>query len=174
VQPSGELNNLQDERMHMKWTTTLIFSTLTIWAFAQQVRRADIRELEKQIAGSDSILVINFWATWCKPCLEELPYFHDIARTYRDRQLKLLLVSLDFKKDYPEQIRSFAKKNGYDSEIIWLDETDADQFCPVIDPTWSGAIPATLIINRRTGYRKFHEGKMKPDELESAIRASLR
>ena len=57
--------------------------------------------------------------------------------------------------------------------VQWLDETNADYFCPKIDKTWSGAIPATLFINNRNNYRKFTEEPLSEEQLEKEIRAIL-
>jgi len=152
----------------------ILFLCITLFIFfdasGQSIKKYKIEQLVERInKAGDTVLIVNFWATWCKPCIEELPYFHELARKYKDQKIKLLLVSLDFPKDYPEGIVAFAKKEGYDSEIVFLDETDADRFCPQIDKSWSGAIPSILITSSANGYRKFTEGKIKPAELETFI-----
>lgn len=149
----------------------LLFFACT--AEAQTIEKYKIESLVSRINKSDSVLIVNFWATWCGPCIEELPYFHEMARKYKDQKVKLLLVTLDFAEDYPDSINAFVKKHGYDSEVVYLDETNADHFCPQIDQSWSGAIPATLIVNNASGYRNFSYGKMKPSELEANIRKAL-
>lgn len=141
---------------------------------AQKIEKIKIESLASRISESKETLIINFWATWCKPCIEELPWFHEMTRKYKHKDVRLLLVSLDFAKDYPEGIAAFAKKAGYDSEIVFLDETDADHFCPQIDKSWSGVIPATLVLNNANGYRKFWEGALKPAELEASILQALK
>jgi thiol-disulfide isomerase/thioredoxin len=118
-------------------------------------------------------LIVNMWATWCKPCIEEIPYFLEEIKDNRKDSLQLLLVSLDFKEAFPEKISSFAKKRKFDAPILWLDESNADYFCPKIDPKWSGAIPATLFVNPKTGYRKFAEEQVSHQELKNYIRELL-
>ncbi len=86
---------------------------------------------------------------------------------------KLLLVSLDLAAFYPNRIEAFAKKNNFNSQIVWLNETNADYFCPKIDKSWSGAIPATFIINSKTGYKKFVEEQMKPEEFETELKKAI-
>lgn len=125
------------------------------------------------MAKSDSVLVINFWATFCKPCIEEIPYFESIVKKYQHKKVKLLLVSLDLKDEYPKNIKSFVIKNKYSSQVVWLNETNADYFCPKVDKDWSGGIPATLLINRKTGYRKFFEDELKPEEFERELKKAL-
>lgn len=147
---------------------------ITILLHAQRINAYKIDELVARLNNKDSVFVINFWATWCAPCVEELPYFLSITKKYKNDKVKLLLVSLDFKEAYPGKIENFAKRGKFDAEILWLNETNADEFCPKIDPAWSGGIPSTLIINNRNGYRKFSEAKMKPEELEASIKAALK
>ncbi len=140
---------------------------------AQKIQRYKINDLEKRIAGSDSVLIVNFWATWCAPCVEELSYFQTVTEKYASQQVKLLLVSMDFKEAYPGKIAAFAKKKRYKAEIVWLDETNADIFCPKIDPKWSGAIPATLVVNKKNGHRSFYDGQLSEKELDDAIGKAL-
>ncbi len=149
---------------------SVFFLFSPVYMHAQKIKAYKIAELENRISNSDSVLVINFWATWCAPCVEELPYFHSIVNKYKNDRVKLLLVSLDFKEAYPKKISAFANKKKYNAEIVWLNETNADEFCPGIDSSWSGSIPATLIINPRNNYHWFFEGKLTPDKLEEAIR----
>src|SRR5207344_1215669 len=69
--------------------------------------------------ANDSIYVINFWATFCKPCIGEIPYLESISKKYERQKVKLLLVSLDLPAFYPDNIRRFAQKNNYTSDIAW-------------------------------------------------------
>ncbi len=75
----------------------------------------------------------------------------------------MVLVSLDFPDDYPKAIAAFAKKNHYRSSIIWLDEPDANVFCPMIDKSWEGTIPVTLMVNNQKHYRQFFNHQL-PEE----------
>lgn len=122
---------------------------------------------------TDSIYVINFWATWCRPCVEELPYLQSITKKYADKKIKLMLVSLDLASFYPSKIQSFAKKQNITADMVWLNETDADYFCNMIDKKWSGSLPATLIVNASTGYKKFYEQQFKDEEFEREIKKAL-
>jgi hypothetical protein len=85
-----------------------------------------------------------------------------------------MLVSLDLPDMYPGKLRSFIKKRKYRYPVAWLDESNADYFLPRIDSTWSGSIPATLIVNNKTGYRKFIESSLSEKELEEEIGSALR
>ena len=122
---------------------------------------------------SDSIYIINFWSTWCQPCVEEIPFMQQISKKYADKKVKLLLVSLDLYKLYPDQLKAFAKKHRFTANLVWLNETDADIFCPAIDKKWSGAVPATLIYNAKTGYRYFFEGKFTRIQFEKELKQAI-
>ncbi len=122
---------------------------------------------------NDSIYVINFWATFCKPCVAEIPGFIKITDKYKDQKVKLLLVSLDLPSYYPDKIAAFATKNNFTTNIAWLEETNADYFCPMIDKSWGGSIPATIIVNSKTGYRKFFESEMKGEAFEKELKKAI-
>lgn len=118
---------------------------------------------------TDSVYVINFWATFCKPCVAEIPYIQAVTKKYSKQKVALLLVSLDLPSFYPDKIASFAKQQKFISNIVWLNETDADYFCPLIDQRWSGSIPATLFINAKTGYKKFIETSLTATAFEAEL-----
>ncbi len=155
----------------------ILFSILFMFSVcllnAQPVKRWKMEDLLNYADQSDSALVINFWATFCGPCIAEIPYFHSITSKYKKEQVKLLLVSLDFKEYYPQKISDFAKKRKYTAEIVWLDEEKPDDFCPKVDKNWTGSMPATLFINKKTGYRKFVEAEMNAADLEKEIKRML-
>jgi thiol-disulfide isomerase/thioredoxin len=117
-------------------------------------------------------LIVSFWATFCVPCIQEIPYLERLVKQHEKDSIKVLLVSLDLQEDYVK-IRPLASQKKFSSPIVWLNETNADYFCPKVDSSWSGAIPATLFINNKTGYRKFYEEQVKEAQLEKEIMAIL-
>ena len=143
-------------------------------AQAQHIPKLKMADVVKSFSGkSDSIFVINFWATFCKPCVAEIPGFIKIANKYKSNKVKLVLVSLDLPSYYPKKISAFATKNNFATNIAWLNETDADYFCPIIDKSWSGAIPATIMVNTKTGYKKFFEGELNGEEFEKELKKAI-
>jgi len=146
-----------------------VFAFSLTSANAQEIKKWKLQDLEAAIKNSDKPTIINFWATFCKPCIEELPYFQETAKKYDSAGVQLILVSLDLPQAYPKKISAFAAKNKIKAPIVFLDETNADLFCPRVDPNWSGAIPASLFINNKTGYKKFFEDQLSKEQVEKEI-----
>jgi thiol-disulfide isomerase/thioredoxin len=153
----------------------IIIIGFTVTAHSQSIPKWKMDQVVKAFSKkNDTVYVVNFWATFCKPCIEEIPDFIRIVKKYEKQKVKLMLVSLDLPSFYPAKIAAFAKKNNYTgAQIIWLNETNADIFCPMIDKSWSGAIPSTIIVNNKTGYRKFTEDQIKPADFEASIKAAI-
>ncbi|MES2332949.1 MAG: TlpA disulfide reductase family protein [Bacteroidota bacterium] len=148
-----------------KTITVLALLCICQLAEAQPIKKLKIAELLKMIDTSTAPLVVNFWASWCAPCVREIPWFEKNVAAFADKKVKMVLVSIDFPEDYPKNIAAFAKKNGYKSEIIWLNETNADEFCPRIDKAWEGAIPVTLMVNNKKKYRQFFNQQLPEPKL---------
>jgi thiol-disulfide isomerase/thioredoxin len=141
--------------------------------YSQEIKSIRITDLEKTIKESKTPLVVNFWATFCIPCVEEIPYFQEEVKKHEKEGVQLLLVSLDMKSYYPEKIKTFVRKKKFTAPMVWLNETNADYFCPKVDSSWSGSLPATLFINNKTGYRKFFEEELSRETLQKEIMAIL-
>lgn len=139
----------------------------------QEIKKWKLSDLETAIRTADKPTIFNFWATFCKPCIAEIPYFQQLVKKYDSAGVRLVLISLDSKDAYPKAIATMAVKRKFTAPIAFLDETNADLFCPVVDPSWSGVIPATLLVNNQTGYRKFFEESLKKDQLDREIKAML-
>jgi thiol-disulfide isomerase/thioredoxin len=119
---------------------------------------------------NDTTYVINFWATWCKPCVEELPFFIELDNTYRGQKVKLILVSLDFKKQIKKKLIPFIEAHNLQPEVIVLADPDANTWIPKVADEWTGAIPATLIYNKNK--RSFHEQSFESfEELNSILKS---
>jgi thiol-disulfide isomerase/thioredoxin len=138
-----------------KYLLTSYLLLLTSVLFCQEIKKVKITEVEDYIKKSDHPIVVSFWATWCGPCVEEIPWLQEAVEKFKDSKVELVLVSLDFATNYPKKITDFIKTKNFTATFFWLDETNADYFCPKMDARWDGAIPATLLVNNKTGYRKF-------------------
>ncbi|MFD2892706.1 TlpA disulfide reductase family protein [Flavobacterium chuncheonense] len=111
--------------------------------------------------------VINFWATWCMPCVKELPYFEKLNTNYEDKNVEVLLVSLDFPKKIESSLLPFIAKKKLKSNIIVLNDANVNYWIDQVDTSWSGALPATLIIKGEE--RKFYERSFTYEELENEL-----
>ena len=143
-------------------------------AQSQGIAKLKITDIEKYMnSKTGEVLVLNFWATFCKPCVAEIPGFIKTTHKYKDQKVKLMLVSVDLPSFYPKKIAAFAAKNNFNTNIAWLDETNADYFCPMIDKSWSGSIPATIIVNSKAGYKKFFEEEITAATFEEELKKAL-
>ena len=168
-------NNQYSKLNFQSWRLLLVFVLFISCrqASSQSIPQWKITDLEEYIAKSDTPVIVNFWATYCVPCIKEIPYFQEVVKQYENQGVKLLLVSLDFRESFPDKISSFADKRKFTSPIVWLDETDADYFCPKVDSKWSGVMPATLFINNKKGHRSFFEEEMSKEQFETEIKKIL-
>ena len=103
----------------------------------------------------DKIHVINFWATWCAPCIKELPHFEKVHAEQGERVI-VVLISLDMPSMWQKQLIPFIKRKNLQSKVVVLDDPKQNTWIPLVDSNWSGAIPATLIYtkNKRLFYEK--------------------
>lgn len=130
-------------------------------------KTVDYDGLETLLVNSTAeVTVVNFWATWCKPCIKELPYFEQVSTNYDDREVDVILVSLDF-PNQKEHLENFITKRHLKSEVILLDDADANRWINEVDESWSGALPATLLYNHHK--RSFFERSFTFQELELEI-----
>ncbi|MFC1223390.1 TlpA disulfide reductase family protein [Pedobacter sp. BG31] len=143
------------------------FSLIT-YATNAQVKLLTLNELDKRIAnGKDTTYVINFWATWCSPCVAELPNFEKLRLANIKKPVKVILVSLDFKSKLQKEVIPFVQRNQINAEVFLLNEPDQQQYTERIDKKWSGAIPATLFVNQKS--RQLYEKEFTEAELKNTL-----
>lgn len=123
---------------------------------------------------SDTLYVINFWATWCAPCVKELPYFDRLAAENKSAKLKVILISLDFKKQMESRIKPFVKEKNIQSKVVVLDEPNYNSWIDKVNPEWSGAIPATLIVGGDTATPLFFEKEFIFTELNEIVKPLIK
>ncbi len=149
----------------------LLFVALT--AFLPMSDTIDIpeytfEEFEPYLHKNDGkVYIINFWATWCKPCIEELPAFEKLDRNSDKNRLEVVMVSLDFPEQAESRLNTFLEKNHYGFKVILLNDPNSNQWIDKVDPSWSGGIPATLIY--KNDQRIFHEGIYTFEKLKNEV-----
>jgi thiol-disulfide isomerase/thioredoxin len=153
----------------------ILFFVFTTLAFIEVkadeivvIKFSDLKEIIED--KNNDLLVVNFWATWCAPCVKELHQFDELQEKYKGQNVKVVLVSFDFADQLNKRVIPFVEKRNVKSEVVLLDETDYNSFIDNIDPSWSGAIPATLMIDRRNGLKKrFFEKEFKEGQLDQTF-----
>ncbi len=156
-----------NQRNKLSFLATLI----SLFVFGQKTPSVyKIEDLLKRIHNSsDTIYVVNFWATWCKPCVQELPDFEKLGQESANTKTKVLLVSMDFKENLKDKVEPFLKKNNYRTECVLLDEIDGNSFINKLYPKWSGAIPATYVTKQNKKQEEFIEKKLHYEELKTIL-----
>lgn len=148
--------------------TTLVFRITPVNGQSVTVIKFD--RLKQMISQpNDTLYVVNFWATWCGPCIREMPEFEAVRRAYTAKRVKVLLVSMDDKKDLKTRVTPFVRNRKIRSQVVLLDESDANTWIDKIAPEWSGSLPMTLIINNKQSVRQFIDKPVKPGELAAII-----
>lgn len=134
----------------MKKIVLLLFFTFNFFSFTNAQKLETFKTFDalkdKLIKENDTLYVVNFWATWCAPCVKELPYFEKLTEVSKDKKLKVILVSLDFPKEIDKRLKPFLKKRQLKSQVVLLSDTKYNNWLYKIDKDWSGSIPATWLI----------------------------
>jgi thiol-disulfide isomerase/thioredoxin len=154
----------------MKNSLTILFLLIGTSLSAQKAVPIKLEGLQKIIHGqSEKVLVINFWATWCGPCIKELPYFEKLNQ--ENKEAEVILVSMDYDLDpNTEKVERFVVRKKIQSRVLVLTESDPNSWIEKIDKHWSGALPATLVIDTKTGKREFVQGELSEGELEKLLK----
>ncbi len=116
----------------------------------------------------ENVIVLNFWATWCKPCVAELPDFEKINADFKDKGVKVVLANLDFHSQTPTVVPEFILKRNIQSSVVHITDQDPNDYINKADVSWSGAIPATVIYFKAEKIW-FFEGQIDYETLKSII-----
>jgi thiol-disulfide isomerase/thioredoxin len=135
---------------------------------AQSIKAYSMDEIISSASSKDTVYIVNFWATWCAPCVAELPEFNALQNDYKGMPVKVLLVSLDFKEDYPKLGR-FLERKKMTPEVVWLSDTNPNDYIPKVDNSWQGSIPATVIVAPGKQYKKFIEGSITERQIRGIV-----
>lgn len=139
-------------------------------ARAQRVAVLRLPDLQRRLARpTDTTYVVNFWATWCGPCVQELPGFERVRAATVGRKVRFLLVSLNYRSQLDKKVKPFVAKHGLRTEVALLDEPDPNTWLSSVDSQWSSSIPFTLIFNNQTHQRATYEQPLTAAELTAAL-----
>ena len=157
----------------LRYLIMVLFFCYSLKMDAQSIEMIKFKDLKSRVTlSNDTLYVVNFWATWCKPCIDELPYFEKCNEDFQKYTVKIMLVNLDFNSQVKKNVAPFIKKKKLNAAIFHITDTDANSWINKVDSSWSGAIPATLMYYN--GKKKFFkEGSMTEKELVDYIKSYL-
>jgi len=143
-------------------------------ASGQKIEYIKVPELEKMLNNHENkLFVVNLWATWCAPCVKELPAFEKVAGEYDQSKVRFIMISLDFPSQVENQLKPFLKKNNISLDVSVMMDTDYNSWIDKVDPQWQGNIPSTLFVNNVKKSRYFHSGEITEQELRTIINKYL-
>ncbi len=143
-------------------------------SLGKSARIVKFEELAKMMSQkNDTTYIFNFFATWCVPCVKEFPAFQHFSSHNADKKIRLIFVSLDFKKDFRKRLLPFLKKNHVRNEVVLLDETDYNSWIDRVDTSWDGNLPATLVINNGKHLRTMFAREFTYASLDAAMKPFL-
>jgi thiol-disulfide isomerase/thioredoxin len=145
---------------------SMIFLLISSGSWAQKVSLLTADELNQRLSqGKDTVYIVNLWATWCQPCVKELPDFEKLQKKFAAEPLKVLLVSLDFRSKLESEVKPFVTRMKLTNEVFLMNEKDQQSFIEKIDDDWTGTIPATLIVNAAKKHRQLITNELTYNEL---------
>ncbi|WP_375323827.1 TlpA disulfide reductase family protein [Flagellimonas sp. GZD32] len=128
----------------------------------------DFDALEPMLYKDDgNTYIVNFWATWCQPCIAEMPFFEQVYAEQKDNNVRVILVNLDMPNMWKSRLEPYVEKNNIQSEVVILDDPKQNEWIPKVSEEWGGAIPATLIYNKDK--RSFYERGFTYEELNEEL-----
>jgi thiol-disulfide isomerase/thioredoxin len=161
------------KQIYMLVIITIIILNSAI-SYGQKVEYIKIPELEKILRNPDNkLFVVNFWATWCPPCVAEISNFENAAKNYDQGKVKFILVSLDFPSQVEKQLIPFLKKNKISLDVAVMMDVDYNKWIDKVDSKWQGDIPATLFFNNSKKSKYFHSGEVTETQLKKYINSFL-
>lgn len=119
-------------------------------------------------AHNDHLIILNFWATTCPPCIQEMPHFNALMNSVESNKMKILLISLDKAKDLDKRVYPFVTKHLIQPEVMILEDDNYSAWTGKIDESWYGALPATLLM--KGDQKKFKFGMYESyEELKADV-----
>lgn len=134
---------------HLILSILIVISFIEIKAQVKVYQTFD--EFEKEFLipkNNDTTYIVNFWATWCIPCVKELPYFEALSLKHKNEPISITLVSLDSPKNIETHLIPFIKKKGIKNNVVLLADGKTNKWIDRVNPNWSGAIPITIFLHK--------------------------
>jgi len=154
----------------------VLFSILLMFfeGRSQDVQVIQINKLENLLnSPGDTTYVLNFWASWCGPCIKELPIFEQVSNEYAGRKVSVVFINLDKLDILETKVKPILTKNSIKSRVLLLNEPDANTWIDKVSPEWEGSLPYTIILNNKKNKRVNIENAVTKEELEKEIQPFL-
>lgn len=148
----------------------IIFTTFNGVLNSQIILPADKLVLDSiKEANNGNVILFNFWATWCKPCVQEFPDLIKINKDFKNKNFKLIFVTLDFGDEEFKQTKDFLKKNNVDFVTYYNNFNKDDELIEYMDKKWDGGIPGSFFYDVNGVLRKTFIGKRKYENFKEVI-----
>lgn len=149
--------------------TLILFFTVPSFAQQNTVDVYSLQQLQERVRQeNDTLYVVNFWATWCSPCVRELPYFMQLSNELASKPIKFILMSLDA-KDNLAQTNNFITKKKIKIETHLFSAGDPNEWINALEPSWQGSIPATFLYHKGSKISFKESSFSNKKDLESFI-----
>jgi thiol-disulfide isomerase/thioredoxin len=159
-------------KTYVSYLLLLLFGALSTGISAQLVPVYSFDQLEPVLnKRNDTTYVINFWATWCKPCVKEIPDLMKANQNFKDQKFKMILVSMDFDTHLRTKVIPFINEQNIDTDVILLNDSKQHEWIEKVNNRWSGAIPITILFNK--DFYFFREGEITFEELNEIITKNI-
>lgn len=140
-------------------------------SFSQEVKMITTPDEMRSVLESNkgSVVLVNFWATWCPPCVKEFPDLVKLNNEYKDKGLKLIFVSLDDASETESKLKPFLKKHGVDFTTYQGIFPKPEDLTDVIDKNWGGEIPVTYFYDKEGRKAASFSGSKKYEDFEKEV-----
>jgi thiol-disulfide isomerase/thioredoxin len=161
-------------RFRLAWRTGMLCLMVSGGAWASSpVALIDAEDMRAQLnAHQGEVVVLNLWATWCVPCIKEIPDLMTLESELDSRGMRLVAVSMDDPADLGA-VEAFRARHFPEFRTWLRGEPDMDTLVSVVDFAWNGILPTTYLINREGQVARKIQGKWSLDEFRTAVESLL-
>ncbi|MDQ3021626.1 MAG: TlpA family protein disulfide reductase [Bacteroidota bacterium] len=156
--------------MKILFAAILLFVISNSNIFSQELLPANKNTLDSlREANIGKVVFFNYWASWCKPCVEEFPDILKLNNEYKDKDFKLVFVSLDFGDDLTTQTKKFLKKMNVDFVTYYNNFKNDEDLITYMNKDWDGGIPGTFIFDKKGKFQQALIGKTNYEEFKEVV-----